>query len=238
MQCSGTTDSTFEASWEVSGLINASIIWGNLFPWGCLGLPSTACTQKHWLARKTCHSMISWMFVKCLKKSLRKKMLWQYTCGSPCEMKFISVVCGLAAIQKQPRLVDRAFNRASPSHFPEPAFQALLQTSASPPVSHFWLLPLPPTHPSALSLFPNPVFLTQRAALIYPLLCGLHYLSPPKPWHLFIAFNCSVLVLLYTHAVLGWREFPPWGTRSHTHFPAHAPWSHTPSGTSMNKSSC
>lgn len=87
-------------------------------------------------------------------------MLWQYRCGSPCEMKFISVVCGLAVIQKQPRLVDRAFNRASPSHFPEPAFQALLQTSASPPVSHFWLLPFPPTHSSALSLFPSPVFLT------------------------------------------------------------------------------
>lgn len=136
--------------------------------------------------------LISWMFVKCLKKSLRKKMLWQYRCGSPCEMKFISVVCGLAAIQKQPRLVDRAFNRASPSHFPEPAFQALLQTSVSPPVSHFWLLPFPPTHSSALSLFPNPVSLTQQAALIYPLLCGLHYLSPQKPWHLFIAFNCSV----------------------------------------------
>lgn len=64
-------------------------------------------------------------------------MLWQYRCGSPCEMKFISVVCGLALIQKQPRLVDRAFNRASPSHFPDPAFQAVLQTSASLPVSHF-----------------------------------------------------------------------------------------------------
>lgn len=157
-----------------SGLINASIIWGNLFPWGCLGLPSTACTEKHWLALQTCHSMmlISWMFVKCFKKTLRQKMLWQYRCGSPCEIKFISVVCGLAVIQKQLRLVDRAFNRASPSHFPEPAFQALLQTSASPPVSHFWLLPFPPTHSSALSLFPNPVLLTQQAALIYPLHCG------------------------------------------------------------------
>lgn len=82
-------------------------------------------------------------------------MLWQYRCGSPCEMKFISVVCGLALIQKQPRLVDRAFNRASPSHFPDPAFQAVLQTSASLPVSHFWLLPFPPTHSSALSLFPS-----------------------------------------------------------------------------------
>lgn len=119
-------------------------------------------------------------------------MIWQYRCGSPREMKFISVVCGLAVIQKQPRLVDRAFNRASPSHFPEPAFQAVLQTSASPPVSHFWLLPFPPTHSPALSLFPNPAFLTEQAALIYPLLCGLHYLSPQKPWHLFTAFDCSV----------------------------------------------
>lgn len=102
------------------------------------------------------------------------------------------MVCGLALIQKQPRLVDRAFNRASPSRFPEPAFQAVLQTSASFPVSHFWLLPFPPTHSSALSLFPDPAFLTQQAALICPLLYGLHYLSPPKSWHLFIAFNCSV----------------------------------------------
>lgn len=94
------------------------------------------------------------------KKKLRKEMLWQYRCGSLCEMQFISVVCGLAVIQKQPILVDRAFNRASPSHFPEPAFQALLQTSASIPVSHFWLLPLTPTHSSALSLFPYPAFLT------------------------------------------------------------------------------
>jgi len=66
LQSSGTTGTVFEASREVSGLINAPIIWGNLFPWGWLGLPSTARTAKHWLALKTCHSMmlISWMFVK------------------------------------------------------------------------------------------------------------------------------------------------------------------------------
>lgn len=142
----------FKASWEVSGLINASIIWGNLIPWGWLGLPSTACTAKHWLALKTCNSMIliSWMFVKCLKKNPQKEMLWQYKCGSLCEIQFISVVCGLAVIQKQSRLVDGAFNRASPSHFPEPAFQAELQTSASLSISIFilfapLLFPLPLT---------------------------------------------------------------------------------------------
>lgn len=135
------------ASWEVSGLINASIIWGNVFPWGWLGLPSTVRIAKHQLALRTCYSMmlISWLFVKCLikKTTLREEMLRQYRCGSLCEMQFISVACGLAVIQKQPRLVDRAFNRAFPSHFPEPAFQAVLQTSASLPVFHFWLLPFP-----------------------------------------------------------------------------------------------
>lgn len=87
---------------------------------------------------------------KVLKKNPQKEMLWQYKCGSLCEIQFISVVCGLAVIQKQSRLVDGAFNRASPSHFPEPAFQAGLQTSASLSISIFilfapLLFPLPLT---------------------------------------------------------------------------------------------
>lgn len=149
-------------------------------------------------------------------------MLWQYRCGSLCEMQFISVVCGLAVIQKQPRLVDRAFNRASRSHFTEPAFQALLQTSASLPVSHFWLLPFPPTHSSALSLFPNPAFLTQQAALICTITLWAALLISPEPWHLFLAAECSVQVLSCSQS---WQHCAqgislPKGSEAILHFPA------------------
>lgn len=89
-------------------------------------------------------------------------MLWQHRCGSLCEMQFIAVVCGLAVIQKQPRLVDRALNRASPSHFPEPALPG------STPIlcCAFLTAPFPLLLTPLLSLFPNPAFLTQQAALI------------------------------------------------------------------------
>lgn len=93
-------------------------------------------------------------------------MLEQYRCGYLCEMQFISVVCGLAVIQKQPRLVDRAFNKLLPH-----TFQSLPYRLSSRPLPPFQspisdcslsllLTPL-------LSLFPYPAFLTQQAALIY-----------------------------------------------------------------------
>lgn len=167
-------------------------------------------------------------------------MLWQYRCGSLCEMQFISVVCGLAVIQKQPRLVDRAFNRASPSHFPEPAFQALLQTSASLPVSHFWLLPFPPTHSSALSLFPNPAFLTQQAALICTIALQAALLTSPEPWHLFLAADCSAQGLSCSRRMQCFAQGSSLAKESeavHISQP-HTPWSHMPSGTSTNKSYC
>lgn len=107
-------------------------------------------------------------------------MLWKYRCGSLCETQFISVVCGLAVIQKQPRLVDRAFNRASPSHFPELAFQALLQTSASLSVSH--LTAPSPSYPLIHCLpFPLPCLSNSKLLLSAPPLLRLHCLPPPNP---------------------------------------------------------
>lgn len=161
-------------------------------------------------------------------------MLWQYRCGSPCEMKFISVVCGLAVIQKQPRLVDRAFNRASPSDCLPGSAPDLCLPSSLP----FWLLLFPPTHSSALSPFPNPAFLTQQAALPYPLHCGCITYLPRNP-DTFLQHgtaHCST----HMHSTL-LKGIPCLGNEkphAFPNFPPCAPWSHTPSGTSMNKSYC
>lgn len=157
-------------------------------------------------------------------------MLWQYRCGSPCEMKFISVVCGLAVIQKQPRLVDRAFNRASPSDCLPGSAPDLCLPSSLP----FLTAPFPSyslLSPYSLTLsFWHSKQLLSTHYTVAALLISPGTLTP--------FYSMELLTALHTHTALCSREFPPWGIRSHTHFPPCAPWSHTPSGTSMNKSYC
>lgn len=165
-------------------------------------------------------------------------MLWQDRCGSLCEMRFISVVCGLAAIQKQQRLVDRAFNRAS-----EPASQAPLQTSASLPVSHFWLLPFPPTHFSALSLFPNPPFpdTASNSYLHHHFVGCTPYLpSSPDTFFFFSSWllSAGLVPLLKDAALCTMKLLPKESAATHSSQPHAAPWSHMPWGTSTNKSHC
>lgn len=157
-------------------------------------------------------------------------MLWKYRCVSLCETQFISVVCGLAVIQKQPRLVDRAFNRASPSHFPELAFQALLQTSASLSVFH---LTAPSSSYSLIHClpFPLPCFSNSKLLLSAPPPQAALPTSP-KPR----CFSCSVqsppCPQCVQHFVHG-GSLPEAVQISQLRAP-----SHTPAGTSTNKSYC
>lgn len=155
-------------------------------------------------------------------------------------MQFISVVCGLAVIQKQPRLVDRAFNKLLPH-----TFQSLPSRLSSRPLPPFQS----PISGCSLSLLLTPLlspfsltlpFRHSKQLLSTSLLGEWHYLPPLNPHNFFLAADCSVQGLSCSrhvqHCAQG-SSLPKESEAIHIS-QLHAPQSHMPSGASTNKSYC